>query len=339
MKVLVTGMSNFHVGKGNVKGVDSYVYALVKALAALGHDVHYGTLSEWDAHSFDHAFVGLASPMGWSGGYGFPVMDFLSRTRVPVTLLFDDWRVSQTMGSFRSLAESPEQVERSFFDGREGIGWARENLDTVQLVAQHLCESVLLQLTMPAFGWGDYSRLLDGIYGVKRAWFLDPTPYTPPFEVEHGKKERAWVHAALGVTPSKPARWLRDQQLSWPVERYGLKGAKIKESAVAQRCAETWGVIALPYDHAGSGWWRVRYVYASQADSILLASHDEVACMHWSYKLLPRDIEERAESSLQVIAAEQAAWFRAHTSSREEFCDRVSMMLRYAQPGWTEERA
>jgi hypothetical protein len=153
----------------------------------------------------------------------------------------------------------------------------------------------------------------------------DPTALLPRIDFEPTKRRRrAWTLAALGNRES----WMKKIALRWPIERIGYPEKRIEESAVAQRYAETRGMIVPRYKHCRSGWWRPRYAYAAQTRTIAHVADDEaIAEKLPGYRFDP-EWEEASDAHLDYVARVQAEAFERNVWPAEKFVETMARAMR-----------
>lgn len=147
----------------------------------------------------------------------------------------------------------------------------------------------------------------------------------PPSE-----KKRSWVLGALMPHDT----WLEKKSPEWPVEIVGSRklikkfgGQRLdSEEDVLAFYNENWGILSPPYPHAGSGWWRSRFMYAARVRSILVTDKGEGAPLGDAYKLTIRQVEAMSDTELEQAATAQAEALRPHMPSYDSFvahCNRI----------------
>ena len=146
--------------------------------------------------------------------------------------------------------------------------------------------------------WGDKSKRGEG--------FTDALSWYPGAFIElegvkaYPGKTRKWLHAAF---PQASHDWASVACKSWPVERYGAPGMpRILERDLTLKMQGFVGVLAAPYSHIGSGWWRVRYEHAMQTGCVLGAQRGE---LH-GITTVPRDIELMSHNEIESLRGAQA---------------------------------
>jgi len=143
-------------------------------------------------------------------------------------------------------------------------------------------------------------------------------------------KERKWVLGALMPHDT----WLEKKKPEWPVEIIGSRklikkfgGQRLdSEADVLAFYNDYWGILSPPYPHAGSGWWRSRFMYAARIGSILVTDKGEGAPLGDAYKLTIKQVEAMSDSELAAAAKAQGDALRPHMPSYESFvehCNRI----------------
>ena len=188
----------------------------------------------------------------------------------------------------------------------------------------------------PMYGFGDRSivrKRMPKELGPIEA--LDPTstiiptlqPVTPK---AYADKKRAWVLGALMPHDT----WLERKSPDWPVEIVGsrklikkLGGQRFDtEQDVLEFYNHHWGILSPPYPHAGSGWWRSRFLYAAHVGSILVTDKGEGDPLGDAYKLTISDVEKMSDAELIAAAEAQRAALAPYIpeySAFVEHCNRI----------------
>jgi hypothetical protein len=188
----------------------------------------------------------------------------------------------------------------------------------------------------PMYAFGDRSivrKRMPNELGPIEA--LDPTstivptlsPVTP---LNPALKKRAWVLGALMPHDT----WLEKKNLTWPVEIVGsrklirkLGGQRFDtEQDVLEFYNQHWGILSPPYPHAGSGWWRSRFLYAAHVGSILVTDKGEGNPLGDAYKLKIADVEKMSDADLiNAVEAQRAALkpYIPDYSTFVDHCDRI----------------
>lgn len=143
-------------------------------------------------------------------------------------------------------------------------------------------------------------------------------------------KERKWVLGALMPHDT----WLEKKKPEWPVEIIGSRklikkfgGQRLdSEADVLSFYNDYWGILSPPYPHAGSGWWRSRFMYAARVGSILVTDKGEGNPLGKPYKLTIKEVEAMSDAELAEAAKAQGDALRPHMpdySSFVEHCNRI----------------
>lgn len=342
MKILFTAGARRHVDEnasGRIRG-STYVR---HALRAAGHTVDSRItevgedLSKYDliwmiwpyALSFNTAPGALGLLWAWGCGHA------------PIVAFMDDWAFKQGFTHARTIARSPEKYllktigEGSrLFPQSTAIDKDRSLLEKLGNAAHNIGYAktwrnrVIVHLMFP---WGDHSMVTKLMPEGVRCEYLDPSGYaaTEADVSSYGRaraKARRWCMASL-VDHSD---WIEEQKLGWPVQVYGPKriGADMQLSSEAEVLREYdnhWGVLSGPYHHAGSGWWRRRYLQAAWCRSVLLCEpKDQVGP---GYQLSASAVEQMSDLELRGFAERQADYVLGKTWTIQRFqetADRIS---------------
>lgn len=168
---------------------------------------------------------------------------------------------------------------------------------------------------------------------------LDPTSTVIPTlngvtQKAPQEKKRAWVLGALMPHDG----WLERKNRSWPVEIVGsrklikkLGGQRFDtEKDVVEFYSQHWGILSPPYPHAGSGWWRSRFLYSAYVGSILVTDKGEGDPLGDAYKLKMSDVENMSDDQLIEAAAKQRDALRPHMTSYDYFVDHCNRIINRA---------
>jgi hypothetical protein len=158
----------------------------------------------------------------------------------------------------------------------------------------------------PLFPWGDIDKMKLPVANII-AWDPSPLYEMPPVhQLSWQQRKQEWYNASL----SKDAHeWATKQQLKWPVYAIGGKALgqpRILESDVVWQYGSYKGVLCPTYAHAGSGWWRVRYLHAAAAGCVLGGNPLELNMIGPAYSYALAGLEMMHDDDLRHIAILQA---------------------------------
>lgn len=148
------------------------------------------------------------------------------------------------------------------------------------------------------------------------------------------EKEKAWVLGALMPHDT----WLERKNPDWPVEIVGSRKLIRKmggqrfatEQEVLEFYNKNWGILSPPYMHAGSGWWRSRFLYAASVGSILVTDKGEGDPLGDAYKLTIADVEKMNTEELATAAKAQADALRPYIGTYDQFKEHVGRIIERA---------
>lgn len=315
MKVLLTGFSPRHVGRGVALGYDVIGDYVKAALEETGCTVDYRIVTPGERLEdcrYDAVVIGLMPPKANGARYMYGALwAMMNVHRCGSRLMFyvDDWQYYKILREARgqladlgTMFDAHKRTCRASMD--EALRWQDWLVAGLRAIAENEWP-----LTMyPSWRWGDTSiaaRALPARELVKfdpTAWALAKAESTAPPPVSDDDRERSWVLATLG--DKEP--WLRKQPVTWPVKVFGGGGESVPEMTVRETIARSWGMLAPEYTHAGSGWWRVRVVNSVVARAVLLGGRAEMAAMgdEWVKARGPA-IEEMSTGELRSLADAQ----------------------------------
>jgi len=285
MKVLMTGMSPPQCGRPTMTGYEHVSDLWAKALRAGGAEVHHRRVApNEDLSSYDVALIGLVPPNSIAARYMYTAFDVIARARKSgCGLLFyvDDWRFYAVPRGVKVTANNPEGRLRTntMMEKLWERPWAlSEGWSRMCRVLEALRDNPWPPTLVPAFTWGDPELMPD--LPTTRQVVLDPSSFAREYEIPltlPDDRRRAWT---LGTFSDQRA-WQERQGLTWEADYIGTRRSKadqqLKEPELVKLYGQAWGVLAAPYEHAGSGWWRNRFVYAAEGHAILYSEEREVA--------------------------------------------------------------
>jgi len=279
----MTGMSPPQCGRYTMTGYEHVSDLWAKALLAGGAEVHHRRVEpDVDLTDYDVALIGLVPPNSIAARYMYTAFDVIYRAKAAgCGLLFyvDDWRFNAVPRGTKVVANNPTKrlKESTVFEKlwrREwglGDGWPRV-VKVLETMRDHPWPTTLV----PAFTWG-VDEIMPSLPTQRRV-ILDPSNFAREYDIPRVHpldRRKAWV---LG-TFSDQREWQTSQGLTWPADYIGTRRSKadrqLKEPELVKLYGEAWGVLAAPYDHSGSGWWRNRFVYSAAAGAVMLSDKRE----------------------------------------------------------------
>lgn len=203
----------------------------------------------------------------------------------------------------------------------------------------------------PMYGFGDRSlvakRMRKRAKDMGPIEALDPSSTIYPLIAPHmplppAEKKRSWILGALMPHDA----WVEKREWEWPIEYLGARsvirkhgGERVKtESDVIDRYNQHWGILSPPYPHAGSGWWRSRFMYAAKVGSVLVCDKGEGDPLGTPYKVTPSQVERMTDEQLTQLAGDQAAALRPYMPVPDRFADHCDAIVHRAfdqDRGWT----
>lgn len=337
MRVLVTGMTPNQCGRPGRFALVTVASLYAEMIEAAGHQVeHRATTPDEDLTSYDVILVGLVPPGSIAARHIYPVMDVIHRAESSGAKLMyyvDDWQFYKIHGQAKVKHKNPAGMYNSL-KGRTHRPWAetdegrRRCAASIEKLAVHEWDEVWAV----AYPWGDHSKIEH--MPSRHVFYLDPSALcwdrlqamVKPVEI----RERRWVLASL----ANHQNWISRQQFNWPVELIGPKqtGAErtLKEPEIVQLVAESRGTLCPPYNHSGSGWWRIRFMYTTVAGAVSVVDPGDAARLGEAYQVPVHEIEAMTDAQLDELARAQYETLRARTWSREQLVTYVDQILRYA---------
>ena len=253
------------------------------------------------------------------------------------------FNIADAEATVARIRETDPEAANKCSIGRYFFNDTDENIKIYEKQLVAIAESMLAERwahglvpACPMYSFGDRSlvrkRMPNEMGGIEA---LDPsaTIYDILATAEPkdaGLKERKWVLGALMPHDT----WLERKKPDWPVEIIGSRklikkfgGQRLdSEADVLAFYNDYWGILSPPYPHAGSGWWRSRFMYAAKVGSILVTDKGEGNPLGKPYKLTIKEVEAMSDAELAEAATAQGDALRPYMpaySSFVEHCNRI----------------
>lgn len=326
-KILITGMNknqcteDFYLSQ-QLKVVPSH-YSLIRCLRDMGYEVEQRVVKIGeDLSSYEDVIVYIHNPSGFAG-YVYNAL-YAIHSRPDCILAFDDWQTDSIYSGLLAL-KNPDKLFRQFVvDSHNDIPPNIKDYQNMLLESLSIIESKKNRMLISAFSGGDLSLLID--YPKDKLFSFNPNPYhlnrRPNFysdtgaqsvvvelEVEQNDKEHKFNFASL--MQDKTAKWLKNQNITWPIDFFGSKKEKqvrLTEGEMCRVFAKQWGCLMPGYFHAGSGWWRARPLQVADAGSILIGDPKEMMLYYRCPEVAnvkASDIEAMDNQQRQMFAKRQ----------------------------------
>lgn len=327
MNILLTG---FTTRQANTLRESANFYVLAQQifrdmLVEMGHKVDWRAVEIGeDLSMYDLAMVGLSNPTTMNGmAHRYGGMWALASHR-NVLAWFDDFRFKDQLYSW---LRKPEPAfsdrlwpDRRYAEHEKAMEWKDRLIAAFQVIKDRK-----LPFIAHIFEWGDISLMARETPDAR--WFcrFDISDFVPrlvtdpaPFET----RKKAWVSAALTNTDE----WINKLGLTWDIVKstkpkggnpFGGGWKKIPEPELVRTLyRDNIGILSHPYSHAGSGWWRVRFNYMTQTQSILLGAIEEAQEMGEAFRYSPQEIEAMPTHALHALAQRQTNSFMSYVLPR-----------------------
>lgn len=332
MKILVSGVTreqaNARVNRPKFSMIQG-VPAIVRSLKNLGHDVDHRQviLGESLKGRYDAAVIALSPTNSFPANKcGLGALWALGDLDCPTVVYWEDWQWRATLSGLRRLMRNPQDLDKKTSKGE----WFYQ--DDRDLVAKHgprLVETAAGMLQpwrrlygmIPAYSWGDHSIVKAELPSGERTRNIDLAPeamlhimpaYDRIVEQLQQPKEVQWTCASLVDHDN----WIEKQKLEWPVQLFGRRrGEHVRldtEGDVAVEIARSSGSLCPKYHHAGSGWWRARFITAALGRTVLGADVKEAGLspLGAPYSYTPRQVEQMTPQQRidLAVAQQEALW-------------------------------
>lgn len=341
MRVLMTGMSPPQCGRKTQTGYEHVSDLWGKALRAGGAQVEHRTVTVDEPLSeYDVCLVGLIPPNSIANRYLYTALSTIGRARMSgcaLVLYVDDWRFGQITHGVRVVARdiTKRLLNNSMFVNLVGRDWALTDRgqQTVTSVLNALDSRPWPTTLVPAFTWGDHDKL-PSLPAIKTE-VIDPTAFSRRYEIPQAsddQRDRTWIMGTF----SDQRTWIDSLGLEWDVSYVGTRRSRsenghLQEADLVASYGQAWGTLAAPYGHAGSGWWRNRFVYSASAGAVMLASPQEVAGLGPDYYRPGPEVEKMSDAELREFADTQRRLMAQRMQPAQSVVDQVMSVMKAAR--------
>lgn len=302
MRALVTGVTRAQANAVTQKSRFQMLHGaapLVRGLAHLGYEVDHRKVELGESlHDYDLAVVFTAPWNSWPANKcGLGALYAIGRLKqcgIPTLIYMEDWRYKDLWRSVKRFTDHPEDFLKRTPDG----GYFFSDDPEVIKRAIPFLEQTLHDLRaewQPGW-WGIFSKYAWGDLAVCKPdvpWLFNRLGYLEysahAFETMHpgherlaeaiSEKEERWLLATIADHES----WLKKLGNTWPVQPFGLRrGETVRldtEADVALEVARSAGALAPKYHHAGSGWFRVRWINSALGRTVLVGDHKDAVAL------------------------------------------------------------
>lgn len=342
-RCLLTGFSKAQCTGEVPLGVWAFSPQLRRALEQDGWEVHQREPRlDDDPALWDLVLVGITPLLGFSGRHQYAALQLLNRAWDwgNAATFVDDWQLRSIPSNLRTIMKDPTYLAGRQDRGRKDYEWALAHRNGLLEVCERLLTNEWPRMIWPRHNIPSGVSphlLLKGNKDDEVMWggstWVDPTctvtkpaglVLTPP-----SARQRAWVWAALTKAGEGwGGRVARDS--SWPVLRAGKTdwdlGKVPEQDLVRLHYTANWGVLSTPYPHVGSGWFRVRFIFAAMARAVLLCDPREMPLPAYGHPLSL--IESWDTAGLRDLADDQADSLRAVSWTWMQFAEAVNRAVR-----------
>jgi hypothetical protein len=326
LKVLITGgRTSISNRSPTNRNFECSVWAVARAcrMSGIDYDVRVVTPGE-DLEDYAAVFVEPPNPTWVTARHAAGALWTL-RQREDAIVLYTHHDMRSLFNGLRKLVEDPTLLER-----RHNVFEKRHRADVLIAAAMLVGGAGPWRHLVHCHPWGDRQLLLDEMPISRDAFtWYDPSFLLPGAwaGLTVGERERRWVHAAW----EDHRRWVTDLKLDWPVDEYGRRSngaiAKLSLLLLMRHYAFNWGSLVHPYSHAGSGYFRSRYVYALRAGSVLGVNTEDAAAMNSVIFPAPTDIERLDSPALLALSMDQQDWYETNSWSAQRASAHLNVMM------------
>ena len=283
MNILITGVTETHTNHPQRAKSTKFVSIpelMSDGYGRLGHYVEHRpvTIGE-DLSRYDKVFVYLY-PLDGNAILPDNALYALEK-RPDAYICLDDWAFQKILPSWKDKIDPEELMARTWI--------------------------------APLFPWGDVKKM---DLPVQKILQWDPSSLyamPPVYKLSWRQRKQAWYNASLS---RESHEWASAQGLKWPIHSVGGKSlgqTRVLESDVVWEYGSFRGVLCPTYTHAGCGWWRVRYLHAAAAGSILGGNPTELGMIGEAYSFTLNAIEDMQDDDVEHLAQQQVKELKVDT--------------------------
>jgi uracil-DNA glycosylase family 4 len=280
--ILLTGSTPIQVGsqKTQMKIITS-MSAWKNALTEMGYLVDWRKVMPGeDLSGYSAVIAALNKPVSIASRHFYGALWALSTHSHRIAVM-DDWQTLEFMPGVKTCVKTEERAFRLF--PHVPVDLRPELYKMLQRLKSRIWPWTTI---VPVFEGGDISLL-----GLSHGKIIgiDPTIYSHRYSTTIKQKEKRWIQASLLIKDPP--------MVSWPITFFGNAGRarggvgntnhkaqpRLVEADLMTEYCKVWGVLSPKHPHAGSGWWRVRYLMAADAGCILSADLKEASCLGEPY--------------------------------------------------------
>ena len=324
-KILVTGATSRQANPDKNRRDVLVSWLIAETCRDLGYEVEHGRPGiQMDLSEFDHVFCGLAPfhALGASGIYGALSVFMRAYAENKLTMYLDDQDVGKIVNGAKTMSSDPLRFTKPFFVYRREYDiasqpeWNEWLLNGVKMLDEFAWPRVIV----PAFPWVDKYQVLRAAPNATQPEFIDFSSFLPTYVSGPAEeRERRWV------TESMDDKWLSQQRVSWPLQRYG-KGwdKRPTDLGLLEAYASSQGVLEEGPPH---GWWTSRLGYAMQAGAVYSTRWQNVESLGDAFAHLPDAIEEMTDDDRRELAQAQRTAFEKHSTPKDEVRETVRRIV------------
>jgi len=301
MKALITGMTPTQCGR-QARGITVAGDGWRSALEHAGWEVDHRVIAvNEDLGEYDAVLVGIGQINSMTARHASSAL-YALLDRPDAKLFCDDWQITQAHSGFRVARWSPMRLYT--MDGRPGNTLLyRDHQDAVMKVLKEFAKPRWKRpMLVATHGDGvPYKLKVPGPVTC-----ADPSNFTPRWAPYPWPRERAWIWASLyryEKSKNRKTPWAG----TWPIVHHGrvrdlpngvdLDNDKefIPQDELIEKMQRTVGYVVPERPLMGSGWWRHRYVLASDSGNVVVCHPDEAAIFGDAYLVTPQEVEAHPE--------------------------------------------
>lgn len=341
-RILQTGFTTQHVGRGTRFKYDPVAKLFADALRHYGYDVeHRPAIPGEDLSGYSAVFSGMSPLNSFSARWSYAGLDVIGRARqsgAALVFYIDDWQTHLIQTSARTIVREPSRMVKPTFNGENASGatcrtdfeWGAAHVDELALTVDAIANRTWPTTIMAAYNGGDLDKFRPRMPEVTQLLGVDPTPFYTPYDTvipDDSERERSWVFGIL----SDQRKWIDKIKPEWPMAHRGGKASKsedggMPETELVQMYADSWGVLSCPYWHAGSGWFRIRHEHAMGTRSVLY-SEGELSFISDAFDVTIPEVEALNNSQLRELADAQATAWYAQKPTKDETAERIGQIV------------
>ena len=351
MKILFTGSSpkqysDLADSRSKITRIND-VSIIINSLRKSGHEVIRKRVSPNDDISeFDFVIVGIGSLGSPNYSNMLNAIDVIFRAK-KVLIFHEDWKIEGTMKSLKSSKSKINELLLKKWSSGEYFYTNADlhNADELAITFDEILAGKYPVL-VPGFKWGNKQIIAD-ILNVPLNFVnsIDLSPYVLEMiykDVCYSNRNlipndriKGYMLASL----SDSRTWVKKQKFTYPVHYFGCKAINAPilndETEVFEMMNQYQGVLCPSYPQAGSGWFRMRFVYSALNKNLMIMDKADAEALNCTFI---SKMEDYSDVQCQDLSNEQSQKILSYQTTIKDFDEHLNSIInKYLCANWRND--